>query len=152
MEKKISHNQEISFSLSLSDGWLKYFTFFFYSTAPVRKESCRDLKIRTSNIGNPKCRPEFWSSLPPAMSLIFKKNVTMAEDLGIMAETHRSLRAITKSSKEFHWPCFLDLPLITITVRAVTKPSQAQAHLSLMWVSLVKALGFTRNWGNLQTK
>lgn len=75
-----------------------YYLILF--TAPVRTERCRDLKTRISNMGNRKCRPEFWSSLPPAMSLIFKKNATMTEDLEITTEAHKSLTAITKSSKE----------------------------------------------------
>lgn len=132
--------------ISPSLRWLKYFITFLDSTAPGRKECCKDLKPKTSNMGNPKHQPEFWSSLPPTVSLIFKKNATMAQDVRIITEGQKHLTAIPKLSKEHHWPCCLDFWIITVT--AVTKPQTEP--ISLMWVSLIKALGSIVNKKSVQ--
>lgn len=140
MGKKIhTIKKYIYICISFSLRWLKYFIIFLDSTAPGRKECYRDLK--TSNMGNPKHRPEFWSGFPPTMSLIFKKNAIMAQDVRIITEGHKHLTAIPKPSKELHWLCCLDFSIITVT--AVTK-SQTEP-ISLMWLSLIKALGSTVN-------
>lgn len=122
------HNEEISFSIL---NWsTEVLCYPLLVTAPVRKECCRDLKTRTSDMVSLTL---FGSSLPPVISLTFKKNATMAEDVGI----------VTQSPQRSHRR-FTDLALL-ISHKSLLRlrPRPRRSPSPDGWVSLIKDLEFT---------